>query len=262
MRLCIFFLTFSLAAQAQSYKLLKSVKIDTPTEVSMDRAGNVYFATFQGDVIRYTSDLESKLIFSPQNPNTIQNLEAWQGLRIFTFHRDLQEYRLINRNLSLAENYQIPPGLIGFAEMAAPSYDNNIWVIDQTDFALKKIDIFSGAILSSNPLNLLLDPDDFEILYCKEYQNRLFISTKNKGILIFDNFGNYIKLYPMTGVEYFNFWKNTLYYLKDNALVKIDLYDDKTESESLPPGDQWLFALIYEKKLYLFSETWLALFIK
>ncbi len=262
MKLCCFLFAVILSAHAQPYKLQKAINIDTPTEVSIDRSGNVYFATFQGDIVRYNPELDNQLVFSPQNPNTVQNLEAWQGLRIFTFHRDLQEYRLINRNLSLDESYQIPPDIIGFAEMAAPSYDNNIWVIDQTNFTLKKIDIFSNTILSSNPLSLLLDPDDYEILYCKEYQNRLFISTKTKGILIFDNFGNFIKLYDMTNVRYFNFWKNTLYYLNDDELMKIDLYNDKTDASPLPSEDHWLFALIYENKLYLFSEGRLMLFVK
>lgn len=257
----ILFLFFKvLTSYAQGFQLSNSVEIKEPTEVSIDRGGNIYFATFQGDIIRYDPNLENKYIFSPNNPNTTTVLEAWQGLRIFSFHRDLQLYRLINRNLSLNEDYSFPSNQIGFAEMATPSYDNNIWVIDQIDFSLKKYDLFINKISSRTALNMLLDPNNYEILHCKEYQNRLFISTRNFGILIFDNFGNYIKTYQNKGVTFFNFWEDTMYFLEENTLVKLNLYKEEMTFTELPSQASWLFALIYEDRTYLFSKSQLALY--
>ncbi len=253
-----FFLTS--ASFSQKLRLVKSLKIQTPTEVSIDRAGNIYFATFHGDIIRYNQTLENEQIFSPPNPGNTNILEAWQGLRIFTFHRDLQVYRLINRNLSLNEDYSFPTGLVGFAEIATPTFDNNIWVFDQTDFSLKKYQIFSSRLSSITQMDLLLNKDDYEILYCKEYQNRLFMSTKNSGILIFDSFGNYIKTYPDNAITFFNFWDDFLYFIKNGQLVKINLYNEEIVRTDLPDDDIWMFALIFEGNEYLFSEKQLNIY--
>lgn len=257
----VLFLLFKVAESfSQNIQLIGSVEIKEPTEVSIDRAGNIYFATFNGDIIKYTPLLKEKFIFSPFNPNTTTILEAWQGLRIFSFHRDLQQYRLINRNLSLNEDYSFPTDVIGFAEIATPSYDNNIWVIDQIDFSLKKYDIFSKRVSSRTPLDQVLNPDNYEFLHCKEYQNRLFVSTRNYGILIFDNFGNYIKTYQNKGISFFNFWKDTIYFLEGNTLVKLNLYNEEAVNYELPSQMKWLFVLVFEDRTYLFSKDKLLVY--
>ena len=258
--LILFLSFFNTNIFSQNLQFITSVEIEQSTEVSLDRAGNIYFATFNGDIIKYGPLLKERRVFSPANPSATTILEAWQGLRIFSFHRDLQLYRLINRNLSLNEDYSFPENLIGFAEIATASYDNNVWVIDQVDFSLKKYDIFSKRISSRTPLDQLLNTDNYEILHCKEYQNKLFISTRNYGILIFDNLGNYIKTFENKGISFFNFWEDTMYFLDGNALVKLNLYNEETVSSELPNQKEWLFSLIYEDKTYLFSDTQLSLY--
>lgn len=252
---CAFIESFS-----QNLQFIGSVEIEEPTEVSVDRAGNIYFSTYNGDIIKYDPLLKERAIFSPANPGTTTILEAWQGLRIFSFHRDLQQYRLINRNLSLNEDYSFPTGLIGFAEMATPSYDNNIWVIDQIDFNLKKYDIFSKRIKSRTSLDFIFDPDNYEILHCKEYQNKLFVSTRKYGILIFDNFGIYLKTYQNQGVSFFNFWDDMIYFIEVNVLVKLNLYSEEIEYTELPNQENWLFGLVYEDLTYLFSNNKLSVY--
>lgn len=240
---------------------VKSIKIPTPTTVSIDRKGNIYLATFNGDIIRYNSQLANEEIFSPQDPNVTDILEAWQGLRIFTFHRELQEFRLINRNLSLNENYNFPLDMIGFAELATPTFDNNVWVIDQTDFSLKKYNITSKSLENTTPLGLILNPADYELLHAREYQNRLFVSTKNQGILIFDNFGNFIESYNDKGIDYFNFWGDAIYFIKNKELRLIDLYSQDTKRIDLPKIDEPIrFVLKFNEKLYFFTQSRLYLY--
>lgn len=252
---CVIIESFS-----QNLQLIESVEIKEPTEVSIDRAGNIYFSTYNGDIIKYSQLLKERAVFSPSNPSTTTILEAWTGLKVFSFHRDLQQYRLINRNLSLNEDYNFVVDLVGFAEMATPSYDNNIWVIDQIDFSLKKYDIFSLQIKSRTSLDLIFDSDNYEILHCKEYQNKLFISTNNYGILIFDNFGNYLKTYQNQGVTFFNFWDDMIYFIEGNILVQINLYSEEVQRTDLPIEGNWLFSLVYEDKMYLFSENQLSIY--
>lgn len=245
---------------SQELQLISSKKISTPTEVSFDRAGNIYYATFNGDIIKYDPNIENETIFSPSGPSTITILEAWQGLRIFTFQRDLQQYRFVNRNLSLHEDYSFPQTLVNFAEIATSSYDNNIWLIDQVDFSLKKFDIESNTLQSRTTLDQIMDPDNYEILFMKEYQNRLFLSTKGQGILIFDNFGSYIKTYKYEGISFFNFWKDNIYFIEGNKIIQLNLYSEEIVTKELPSTSIWLFTLIYNDLIYLFSKNLLELY--
>jgi len=250
----------SYPSSAQQLELQRTIEIEEPTEVSIDRGAGIYYATFNGDIIKLDRQLENSLIFSPNNPNTATILEAWQGLRVFSFHKDLQQYRLINRNLSLHEDYNFPPSTVSFVEVATPSYDNNIWLFDQVDFSLKKIGITANRLISRTPLDQLINPDNYEILFCKEYQNRLFLSTREHGILIFDNFGNYIKTFEYKGISFFNFWEDSMYFLQEDQLTIIGLYDEKISTRQLPNKSQWLFVLIYKDGYYLFSKNSLELY--
>ncbi len=262
MRSALFILLFSIIGSgsfSQSLIQIASVRLEKVNQVSVDQSGKIYLATFDGDIVRFNPHLNNKETFSPPNPATTQILDAWQGLRIFTFHRDLQLYRLINRNLSLHEDYQFPPDRVGFVELSTSSFDNNIWLIDQTDFSLKKYNIRNKQIDVTTPLNQLLNPKNYELLHCQEYQNRLFISTQNVGILIFDNFGNFIKTFEFIGINHFGFWKDDLYFLSEDQLVKINLYNDQIE-KLMPPEGDWEFVLIYDDLIYLLSKNELNLY--
>ncbi|MCK5700343.1 MAG: hypothetical protein KAI29_04295, partial [Cyclobacteriaceae bacterium] len=51
--LILFVLFNSTESSSQNFQLIKSVDIEQSTEVSLDRAGNIFFATFNGDIIKY-----------------------------------------------------------------------------------------------------------------------------------------------------------------------------------------------------------------
>ena len=105
-----------------------------------------------------------------------------------------------------------------------------------------------------------MDPDNYEILFMKEYQNRLFLSTKGQGILIFDNFGSYIKTYKYEGISFFNFWKDNIYFIEDSKIIQLNLYSEEIETKELPSKSIWLFTLIYDDLIYLFSKNQLELY--
>ncbi len=239
---------------------ITTIKIASPVEVSIDPIGNVYLATYNGNIIKYTSSLAEKYVFSPSNPNTISLLEAWQGLRIFSFQQDLQQFRLVNRNLSLYEDYSFPSGYIGFAEIAFPSADNNVWLVDQRDLSLKKYNMQLEQITIKTPLDLILKQDNYKILHAREYQNRLFISTGEHGILIFDNLGNYLKTYPYKDISFFCFQGDDLYFIQGNSLVQINLYEEREKISELPGGEKWKFVLLNGDRTYLFSDQHLVLY--
>jgi len=238
----------------EKLQFVRSTGIDSPTKVSVDRAGNIYVADRTGTLLLFGPDGKKKLDYSPPHPAGITLLEAWQGLRIFLFFRDMQQYAFLDRFLANQQgNYDFAN--IGFVEMAAPSYDNNVWLIDQTDFSMKKYGVFQQATLSATPFDLLLDPEHYEISFIKEYQNKVFVGDKNSGILLFDNLGNFIRKYDQPGISEFNFFENKIYFIDKNRILLIDLYDDSRQIIPLPPAKNYRHLIIYEKRYYLFDEN-------
>ena len=165
-------------ADGQQLRKIAESPIPEPYSVSIDQEGQIYVADNTGNLYKYDSNGQQIAIYSPQITTKIYLLEAWSGLRIFCFLRDIQEYIFLNRFLTATGNYGIDPDKIGFAEIATPSFDNNLWIIDQSDFSLKKYDITHDDIQLNTPLDLLLNRKTYQLKFMKEYQNKLYISDK------------------------------------------------------------------------------------
>jgi hypothetical protein len=244
---------------AQSLQLIGCTDIPELTAVSVDNAGYLYLADRAGRVIRYDRDGREQLVYSPYRPAQISGLDAWHGLRIFCFFRDLQEYTFLNRFLVSPGNYNFG-GHFTFVEAAALSFDNLIWAFDQGDFSLKKYDVQLQQAQTQTPLNLLLDPGNYEISLIREYQNRVYLADKRSGILVFDNIGNFLRTLPLPEIDYFNFIDDQLYFIQGDRLIVIALYGPERQEIELPAGTEWRFALIANGHYYLFSARQLCLY--
>jgi hypothetical protein len=247
-------------ANAQELREISQIPIDIPSTISIDRAGRIYLGDNKGNLNRYKPDGSFDLDYAPYRPSKITSIEAWQGLRIFLFYRDLQEYTFLNRFLVIQGEYSFNPDAIGFVEAATPTADNNVWIFDQTDFSLKKYDIALKEIKIHTPFDLLLDPDNYDIGTMKEYQNKLYISDLNTGILVFDNLGNYLSRIPYKGIDYFNFLDDELYFIRGHELIMINIYSKATRNVELPPDHPWLFPILLNDRYYLISEALMVIY--
>lgn len=220
-------------------------------DASVDRQGNIYLASDNGDVDRFDSSGELSYHFSPDIKGNVSLIEAWQGLRVIVFYRDFQQYQFLDRFLIPSVRYNIGNDQSRYYQWATIAGDNNLWLIDQQELSLIKLDIALNEFLIETFLNLNLDPDNFELTYIREYQNLLFLADKNSGVLVFDNLGNYMDTLPITGVDHFSFSGNQLLALTSTGLKLIDIYSKKQNTLSLPPGLKYEFALKTGQHLYM-----------
>lgn len=226
----------------------------------MDRLNNIYIADKNGNLKQYSLGHLNQ-VFSPQKPGGITLVEAWNPLKIFLFYADFQEYIFLDRFLTSSQRYS-SSDFSSFSGLITIGADNNLWVVDYVDFGLKKYDINFRQFTIETRFDLLLDPENYNITFIREYQNLVFISDKASGILIFDNMGNYLRKIPVQGVDYFSFCKDYLYYLEDNGnqLVIHHLYSSQREVQPLPQAA--LFALPYDDHIALITENALNIYKK
>ncbi len=127
-------------------------------------------------------------------------------------------------------------------------------------FEFKKIDPLYQRLMVDNPLNLQIPQDEINPLYMRVYQNLIFISTEENNILIFDQFGNYIRsIATEAPISYFNFEGNTLYYALKNQLIKQDIYSKEVTRLNFPVNGI-NFYLQNGKFSYLFTEKALLIY--
>lgn len=213
---------------------------DTPivipeiTKVAADRYGNLYLCDKNYNITKYDKDGKAQEVYSPKKFAEITSFEAWSSINLLLFYKDYQEYILLDRFLTEKGSATFNPDVVGFARVASLSYDNNIWLIDDQDFSLKKYNIKYGNVTVNNPLDLILDPDTYNINDIREYQNNLYANDFNTGVLVFDNLGNYKKKITIKGLEQLAFYKDEMYYLKNDSIHFHHLYLPETRSIPIP----------------------------
>ncbi|MFN3403742.1 MAG: hypothetical protein ACK40G_06580 [Cytophagaceae bacterium] len=262
--LCSIFILFNLSGHAQDSTLhlakpVKTIQTEPIRTVSVDPYFNFYIATEKGNISKYDAEGNYMVTFSPTKNSEVTLLEAWRNVNIFVFYRNFQEYLFLNRFLTESPNLRFHRETAGFIRMATPSADNNLWIIDDRDFSLKKINLKLNQIEYQNTLDMVLNPNQYDLNFMREHQNLLFINDKNSGILIFDNMVNYKSKLPFKGIEYFNFFNNYIYFLHNNKLVFYHIYKHKSYELLLPEG-KYNFALASENKVALFSNNFIYLY--
>jgi hypothetical protein len=241
---------------AKDWQKIKSVALSSPVmDISLDRYGMFYIADDDGNIYKYDTLGVLQLTFSPSRKADVTLIEAWRNVNIFVFYRSLQEYVLLDRFLAPSPNESMSETKVGYARLATFSYDNNIWLMDETDFSLKKYNTSSNEIDLNTPLDLLLDPSLYDLNYMREYQNLVFLNDKNSGVLIFDNMGNYKTKIPIKGLSFVGLYNDEIYYIEGDKIKFINIYTYVERNEPLPEKGDFQFILYTSFNLYLFQKS-------
>ncbi|WP_323757674.1 hypothetical protein [Roseivirga sp.] len=262
LRLTLFTLIiFHSLGYTQDWKKLESITLNNPAhQVSIDRQGNLYVSSLNGSIDKYDSNGELQSHYSPTKRSSPQIIEAWQGLRVFAFYKDFQEYSFFNRFLSESERYSFNnQQVVSNASLSTIAADNNIWVLDAQELSLKKIDINNNEVISETNLSLILKNEINNFTYIREYQNLLFISDNKNGILVFDNIGNYLETLPLFNLNFFSFKGSTLISIQNGNILYFDIYT-KQKKEVRLPDPSYTFALMENKRVFLFTKSTLDIF--
>lgn len=225
---------------------------------SIDRAHNIYIADVRGSLYKMDSVGTLLYTYSPDRKGNIEYVEAWETLNVLLFYEDLQEYRLLNRFLTQVASKSLTSNI--FARLLATSSDNNLWIFDDRDFALKKFNTGYNTLEIEADLSGIVK-EGFQGELLREYQHLVFMSDYHSGIYVFDNLGNYIKTLPFTKVGYFNFLRNKLYFLQDGTIHFYDIYTGEVSKISVPTEQKYELVLATDTRLYLISQKGLDIYL-
>ena len=247
-----------------SWQCVKKVSFKNRiAKVSNDRYFNIYIGDEKQNIFKYSTVGDSLLGYSPTRTSDIHLVEAWNGLKILVFYRDAQDFVVLDRYLGNADSYALE-NIDVFARVLSFSSDNNLWLFNDNDFTLRKYSLNFSELTIKTPCDLLLDPQEYDLNFIREYQNQVFLVDRNYGILVFDNMGNYKKKIPFKGLNFISFYDNDMYFVKDEKLIFFDLYGFDTTEFALPAGipDKINYTIVGDNYVYLFTNKELYVYKK
>lgn len=239
-----------------------SIEFPRLDKISLDNQDFLFVADLEGNLYQY--NLSGQVInnFSPPRQGRLSQLEAFWTVNIFTFSTDLQEYRILDRFINpIAEN-KIPSENIALAKAATLGNNNVIWIFDETDLSIKQFDFRTRRILQQQPLNLVLDNTNLEVLDIREHQNLLFLNIAGQGIYIFDNQGNFIKKLPIFPKNRLSFWKGYLCLPEKESVRFVDFQSGAEERFDLSLGTNPKGILVNRKAVILYDDRGFRIYQK
>ncbi|WP_373397309.1 hypothetical protein V8V91_22490 [Algoriphagus halophilus] len=222
--------------------------------VSLDTKDQIFISNSRGDIFQYNAKGERLNLFSPTRQGRLHQLEAAWTVNIFSFSADLQAYRILDRFLNLLSEKGFFQTEVQLAKAATLGNNNIIWVWDESDLNLKILDYRRNLITQSQPLNLILNLENLNVVEIREFKNRLFMNVKNEGVFLFDNQGNFLKKINLKTDQRLSFYKEHLFWLEEGKIKAISLLNQEVREMAKSPNSRGLQIQMGQEIITLISK--------
>lgn len=229
---------------------------DTILHTTIDRPGDFYVITRSGQIQRFNKDGKLTKLYKAETIPTV--FDPRDGARLFAYYRHDQHYEFLTPSFESISAYKIDPSFAIQPWLMCPSGDYKLWILDEADNSLKKVNIRSSEV----ELEVLVDSsvvqDARAFAAMREYQTFVFLLDPSKGIHIFNSLGRHIRTLEVPGIESFNFLGEELYYLHGNTIVFFDLFTAEPRQMQVDPG--YSHVLLTDERMILIEPRRIDIF--
>lgn len=262
MRTLVFvILLFGLLGEACSQELRLTKKIEGDFDfMTTDHIGRLYLAKGH-ELFLYSTEGELMYQFSDLSRGDIVHLDASNPMKLQLFYPEYSDMVFLDNTLSRTRENVNLANLdldLELAQLACASFDNGFWVYDPIDFSLVRFD--QGLNVTNEVANInQLVGADINPNQMVELNNWLYLNDPSNGIFVFDSFGTYSKLIPISLADYMQVRENGLFLLVENCLVKYDPVTFEITDIELPVED-YNAVRIEKNRLYLLQDAAVLIF--
>lgn len=254
--LSVLLLVAAASHTAAQQKIRTITLSDTIVSATVDRPGDVYVLTTGGQIQRFDKDGKLSLLYKAEQTPTL--FDPRDGARLFAYYREDQHYEFLNPSFEPMRAYKIDPSFAIQPWLICPSGEYKLWILDNADHSLKKIDIKAEEVELEVVVDSTLIHNAEAFTTMREYQSFVFLLNPAKGIFIFNNLGLHIRTLPVPGIGSFNFLGEELYYLRGNTLEFFNLFTAGTRQMKIEPG--YSQALLTDERMFLITPEKVDIF--
>lgn len=185
------FLLFCLHVNAQtdnSWKLVKTITGNI-ADFTTDNLGNIFLISDNQQVKKLNDRFDSVGIFNDvRRYGKLYSIDASNPMKLLLYYREFSTIVVLDRFLNTINIIDLRKADIFQCRAITQSFDNNIWLFDDQDYKIKKIDDGGKLLSESNDFRILFDdpprPEKIE-----DYNRFLYLYDSVKGLSIFDYYG-------------------------------------------------------------------------
>lgn len=191
--LIIFCVAFLLKTEAQDDSLFNFLqKMEYPiSSFAVDNLGELYIINTDNQLKKYNEKGDSIGVFNQVTKyGKLTYVEAQNPWKVILFYQNFSTIVLLDKYLNVLGSINLRNKNIFRVKAVTTSYDNNIWLFDEQDNKLKKIDDAGNLLSESVDFRLLFDsvPTPQKIL---DRDGFVYLYDSQKGIYVFDYYGSF-----------------------------------------------------------------------
>lgn len=203
-------------------------------DVNIDALDNIYLLTTGYQLKKINNTGDSVGVFNDVkkygNPSFI---DVTNPMKILVFYKSFSTVVILDRLLTLRHTINLRKQNIFSVKAIATSYDNNIWLFDEQDNKLKKIDDDGRLLQESTDMRLLVDSTPSPSLII-DSENQVYLYDESKGFFIFDYYGALQKTIPFPRWQNIAVAKKRMFGFNNNELISYELNTMNLRKYSLP----------------------------
>ena len=235
------------------FDLIQSM--DVPIKLATtDKLQQIYIVTPEDKVIKYDPRGKELTNYTNNYLGDIQWVDPTNPINVVVYYPDLQT--LVTLDVTMNEISRTNLVNFGFFNIKAicSSNDGHLWIYDDLEFRLKKIDR-NGRILMSSENLLLLLKSPFRPTQMLERNNRVFALVPGEGIYVFDNMGNFDSIILNADISRFQVFANKIGYIHQGKPFVMEPPFYLPQLIELPLDDSTLMDFqVQVDKIYLFYD--------
>lgn len=243
-----FFCTVETTAQTDtSFRLVKTIKGDI-IAFTVDNLDNIYLLNSTNQVKKLNANGDSVAVFNDVKKfGQASLIDVSNPLKVLLYYKDYATIVVLDRFFDVRNIIDLRKQGILQVRAIGQSYDNKIWVFDDLESKLKKIDEEGKLLLETPDFRQLFDqaPAPQKIFDQDQY---VFLYDSAQAVFVFDYYGGLKNKILITGWQNFKVAGKFIFGSKDNKLFRYDISSFRVDEWKMPEQ-------LYKSKAFNFTSS-------
>ena len=216
-----------------TFKYLKIIP-GSYSYLDVDVLDNIYLITEKNQLKKIRANGDSLAVFNDVkkygNPTL---LDVSNPLKVLLYYKNFSTVIILDRFLAVRNTINFRNQNIFKVKTLATSYDNNIWIFDEQNVSLKKINDEGKVLSETLDLRQLFDtvPSPGQIT---DKNNFVYLYDENRGFYIFDYYGSFKNNLPFLNWKHIAVYGNKIMGFKGDTFYSYEINSLNLKSYKLP----------------------------
>lgn len=200
---------------------------------TIDNLDDIYLINYTDQIKKLSPNGDSAIFNEVRKYGKLFSMDATNPLKILLYYKNFSTIVVLDRYLTIRNTINLRNQNIFNVKAIAPSYDNNIWIFDEGDAKLKKIDDNGNVLLETVDFRNIFDtiPSPTQIV---DRDGFVYLYDTSKGFYSFDYYGSLKSKLPFLNWSNTEVIANTLYGFSNSSLYQYKMGSLNLKEYKLP----------------------------